>query len=70
LDDEEITGKDVPGQLDQKNSEDCQEWKGRLTMLDPESDGTAVRIDQLLFGIGVKDGESREEKKIDGQGGS
>lgn len=69
LDREEEPRKRVPGEVDEKEGQRRQERNRGLAVLDPEADRATVRIDQLVFGIGVKEGEAGEEEKVDNQGG-
>lgn len=65
LDRKEESRKRIPGQVDEKEGQRSEERERCLAMLDPEADGAAVRVDQFIFGIGVKEGEAGEEEKIE-----
>lgn len=67
LDREEEPRKRVPGEVDEKEGQRGEERNRRLAVLDPEADRATVRVDQLVFGIGVKEGEAGEEEKIKNQ---
>lgn len=67
LDREEEPRKRVPGEVDEKEGQRREERNGCLALLDPEADRATVRVDQLVFGIGVKEGEAGEEEKIKNQ---